>query len=559
MKKRVQGLKKCLAAILAFMILAGCGRPTLEIQEEGGESVAVQEDAGASVTEKDVGFQEEGYPIVEEPITLRIAVNRVVDDKRKSLNDIEYLKELEEKTNIKIEWIEIGNTAWNEKKNLMFVSGDLPDAFLGEGISDMDILTNQNSFIPLNDLIEEYAPNINACFEKEPELRSVVEGEDGNIYSLFRYRGSYYPNTMDVMAINKTWLDTLGLEVPTTTEELYEVLKKFKTEDPNGNGIQDEIPLILYHQMGNATNSEANFFPPFGVYDNTSYSELTYHMMVKDGKPVFTPAQEGYKEALKYLNRLYSEGLLDPEMFTMTGDTYSAKCQDENDIIGAFVGWTLSNSVGFERAEEDFIQLAPLKGPQGEQGWTVVSDMQIGRNMFEITSANPYPEATMRWIDEWYSQDMSIQTFYGPYGVMTEKQEDGTVVAFEPPEGYTYGEWRWGNCPADSAPYACFPEFEEILTPARQQMDRDIFQKGVEPYLQEEIYPNVFFSLEQINALKKIIPDINSYEEMMRAKFVCEGNIDEQWDEYLQQLDKLGLPEAMEIYNTAYDNYLKAE
>ena len=150
---------------------------------------------------------------------------------------------------------------------------------------------------------------------------------------------------------------------------------------------------------------------------------------------------------------------------------------------------------------------------------------------------------------------MSIQTFYGPYGIMTEKGGDGSVVAFEPPEGLTYGVWRWGNCPADSAPYACFPEFESFLTPATQQLSRDIYQKGVDAYLQKEIYPNVFFSLEQVNELKKIIPDINDYVEMMRAKFVTEGNIDAQWDEYVQQLEKLRLPEAMAIYEDAYAKF----
>lgn len=546
--------RKCIALLTAVLmaagVLAGCGRPTLD---EGvtEETAAVREASG------DVGFHEEGYPIVDEPITLRIAVNRTVDADRKSMADIAYLEELAQKTNINIEWIEIGPTAWNEKKNLMFVSGDLPDAFLGEGISDMDILTNIDSFVPMNDLIEKYAPNIRSCFEKEPELKKTVTSADGQIYSLFRYRGSYFPNTMDTMAINKTWLDALGLEIPATTEEYYEVLKKFKEEDPNGNGLQDEVPLILWHQMGNATNSESNFFPAFGVYDNTSYSDTTYHLMVKDGRPVFTPATEGYKETLKYLNRLYSEGLMDPEIFTISSEGYSAKCQDPEDIIGSFTAWTLANSVGTQRAEEEFVQLPPLIGPNGDQGWTVVSDMQIGRNMFEITTANKYPEATMRWIDEWFSQEMSIQTFYGPFGVMTQEQEDGTVIAHEPPEGMTYGLWRWGNCPADSAPYACFPEFEEILTPAKQQKDRDVYQKVVEPYLQKEIYPNVMFSLEQMNALKKIMPDINSYEEMMRAKFVSEGGIDEQWEEYLEQLEKLGLSEAMEIFTEAYENYMK--
>ena len=107
-------------------------------------------------------------------------------------------------------------------------------------------------------------------------------------------------------------------------------------------------------------------FPCFGVYDNTSYSELTYHLMMQDGKTLFTPAQEGYKEALRYLNRLYSEGLLDQEIFTTTPDVVTAKLMDTNDIVGTFCAWTISNGVGYDRMD-DFTQLLPLEGPNGGQ------------------------------------------------------------------------------------------------------------------------------------------------------------------------------------------------
>lgn len=502
------------------------------------------------------GFNATGYPVVDEPVTIHIAVKRDVNTDRKSLNDIEYLKEINERTGVHVIWDEYSSTEYAEKVNLMFVSGNIPDAFFGEGLNDLDILSNLDYFIPMNDLIDAYAPNIQACFEKEPNIRKVITAADGNIYSLFRVRQSYFPNTLNMMAINQKWLDALNLEMPTTTEEFYQVLKAFKEQDPNGNGLQDEIPLINMHQMGNTNISENWVFPCFGVYDNTSYSELTYHLMMEDGKTVFTPAAEGYKEALRYLNRLYSEGLLDQEIFTTTPDVVTAKLMDQNDIVGTFCAWTISNGVGFDRMD-DFSQLLPLAGPDGEKGWSVVSDIEIGRNMFAITAKNAYPEATMRWIDEFYSLDTTIQTFYGPYGIMTEKKEDGTVIAHEPPAGLTYGTWRWGNTPADSACYACFKEIETFLTPAKQQYDRAVYQDAIAEWLQpdDKCYPNLSFTVDQIDELKTIIPDINTFVETKLAKFVTEGFTDAEWDEYVKQLNAMGLDKALEIWNAAYEIY----
>lgn len=491
-----------------------------------------------------------------EPVTIRVAVQRDVSTTRKSLNEVEYLKELAKKMNVNIVWEEYSSSEWKEKVNLMFVSGNLPDAFFGEGISDLTILSNLDYFVPLNSLIDQYGENIKASFQEDPNILKTITAADGNIYSLFRYRGSYFPNTIQMMAINQEWLNTLGLQMPKTTEELYNVLAAFRDKDPNGNGIKDEIPLINLHGMGNTNLSEDWVYPAFGVYDHTSYDELTNHMMAKDGKAVFTPATEGYKEAVSYLNRLYSEGLLDAEMFTGTTDSYNAKMQDQAKLVGTFTAWTISNGVGYDRVGE-YSQLLPLAGPKGDIGQSVMSDIMIGRNMFEITTANQHPEETMRWIDQFYSEDISIQTFYGPYGIMTERKADGTVTCWNPPEGTTYGTWRWGNIPADSAAYYCPKRFEQFLTPAKQQYDRAVYQQAVEPWLQpqESQYPNVFFSLDQVNTLKKIVPDINSYCDIMLVQFVTEGVTDESFDAYVAQLNSMGLGDALNIWQAAYDTF----
>ncbi len=73
--------------------------------------------------------------------------------------------------------------------------------------------------------------------------KDLITAPDGNIYALPQVNECYHCMYQQRMWIYKPWLDKLGLKMPTTTDEFYEVLKAFKTKDPNGNGKADEIPL----------------------------------------------------------------------------------------------------------------------------------------------------------------------------------------------------------------------------------------------------------------------------------------------------------------------------
>ncbi|MFS6554331.1 hypothetical protein VPJ68_02290, partial [Parabacteroides distasonis] len=98
--------------------------------------------------------------------------------------------------------------------------------------------------IPLNDLIAEHAPNIQALFKKYPALEAMCTSSDGNIYALAGWWGDINDYVPDYLYIRQDWLDNLGLEMPHTIDELYDVLTAFKEQDANGNGDpSDEIPL----------------------------------------------------------------------------------------------------------------------------------------------------------------------------------------------------------------------------------------------------------------------------------------------------------------------------
>lgn len=150
--------------------------------------------------------------------------------------------------------------------------------------------------------------------EETPDMKKISTFPDGKIYSM-PTRLPSRPKSRNQPVINKAWLDKLGLKAPTTTEELYQVLKAFKEKDPNGNGKPDEIPYT-------ETGLNMDFLNPFGITDINASS-----MIVQDGKPVYYPTTDAYKEGLIYTHKLYSEGLIDQELFTQDNTMTSAKWQ----------------------------------------------------------------------------------------------------------------------------------------------------------------------------------------------------------------------------------------
>ena len=128
------------------------------------------------------------YPLVAEKAEFRLTAR--VRPLHGNLDDMELFKRIEELTNIHIDWDQIPQAEYDEKKNLLLAAGsassELPDGFFGKySLSSSDIVTygSQGVLIPLNDLIEQYAPNLTALFEAHPEIKGMVTAPDGNIYS----------------------------------------------------------------------------------------------------------------------------------------------------------------------------------------------------------------------------------------------------------------------------------------------------------------------------------------------------------------------------------------
>lgn len=155
MKKRI--ISVLLSCALITTMLWGCGSSGQDTQETGKAKAAQEEEAAA-----EPGFVPGEFPISQEPITIKIMVP-ITASHSKSLGELDFLKEYEEKTNVHIEWEEVSSEAYAEKYKLTLASGDLPDAF-GSGFSyDPSLIykyAKEGLIVPLDDYIESSTVNI---------------------------------------------------------------------------------------------------------------------------------------------------------------------------------------------------------------------------------------------------------------------------------------------------------------------------------------------------------------------------------------------------------------
>ncbi|USK47947.1 ABC transporter substrate-binding protein [Bacillus sp. CMF12] len=540
MKKRMKSNKKKVSMALVFglsasLALTGCSN---------------NDSAKTDPAEKAV-FNETGLPIVDKKVTLHFVSPKA--PLAPDYSEMVIFDRLQEATNVKIKWNNIPGDGYQEKKNLMLASGDLPDAFYASGFSDHDLVQyGQNgTIIPLEELIDKYAPNLKKLFEQRPDLKKVVTAPDGHIYSLPRAEEMDLIGMPNIMFINKTWLDKLSLEMPTNLEEYHDVLKAFKEKDPNGNGKQDEIGLTFWYNgwCGN----EGDLIGLFGLPDAPFEAD---HRVVRDGKVIYAAVQPEFKEAIKYYNGWVKEGLIDPEVVTQKTEQLFAKGKTQDPTLGSFIWWENTEVVGADRVK-DYVVMPPLKGKDGNIVIGRSNYSEYGRDAFVITSANKNPEITMRWVDQLYEPKMSAQINWGPIGEIYEEDANGMLVNKELPDGVAMGELRQKVAPG--GPFAVLKEhFGKVVDMEPRAKERlQILDQYYKPHMVQENYPSIFFSPEELEVINTIEPEIKAFVKQKEAQWLVEGGIEKEWDAYVKQLNDMGLDKLMKVYQKGLDRYNK--
>lgn len=534
-KKSYLTLMVVISALL--LLFVGCS------EETDGNNNADGGNGNDNTSEKE-NFNATGLPIVDEEITIRVAGSY---DERTGTewNELETFQMINEGTNVNIDWELAPGSDWSEKRNLMLAgNADLPDVMLTVPSADVVVNGSHGQFIPLEDLIDEYAPNLTAFLDEYPEVRRAITAPDGHIYSLpLANMAEYKRSDGNTLWINTTWLDEVGKDMPETTDELYEVLKAFKDADLG-------LPLTAVYDA--STEGLGNLFGSFGTLDET--------FIVKEDEVEFVRATDEYKEVVKYLRKLFEEGLLDQEIFSQEVNQMISKLSSGDEAeVGAFFSWSADRITNSDYKWDYESPIVPLIGPDGDQV-TGFKNPQLDVGKFVITDANEHPEATIRWADRAYDPEVSFALRQGPN--RTEKVEDGKYEIVEAPEGYTSGEWRVKETPYNRFIYGFSNEQQEMLDLSNLKegfLDPDSpeWYDLRKDYMEKWLYPQVLFTKDQYDGIARYETDILDHTDEMTAKWITEGGIEDEWDSYIDTLNKMGLEDYTEIYQEGYDTYIE--
>lgn len=412
-------------------------------------------------------------------------------------------------------------------------------------------------------------------FEEEPDTKVLATTMEGEIYGTPKFQGKW-PETNTVMFINQNWLDNLGLEQPTTFTEFEEVLKAFKEQDANGDGDpNDEIPLD-YNAYGgnnawfNSAYSLTNLMGAMGI-QLTDWGTDAYY--AEDGKVKNYAVDERYKLFMKYMQQLYSEGLINENALTNDYSAFQSLSRgNENGdaTVGVVFGWEETDKFG-ETLAPQYKALAPLDydidcaaGTYDTRWRNDFTGLNMSSNRVCMSAKCENQDAAMKFVDQFYDQTHSVETLFG--GIADgniEKVDDTTYNVLPPQDSETDpGTWKWTTSFADNGPMyirqAITLNMSQDMTNALTE--REAYKDTIAKASTQDTYPQMFmkYSADDLNNMAVSQANINNIIDNYWSLWMTgQSDIDADWDAYVESVDAAGLQDILKIRQAAFDTYLE--
>ena len=585
-------MKKILALVLCVLMIvglfAGCNNdkptPTNPPATQGGNTPKPTEGPG---TTADDGRSAPGeLPLVTDGSKPVITIGVQQKPKTENYDTNDFTLWIEEQTGVDLEFVYFSadNAECVQQITARISAGEkLPDIMwdVGSG-SDRESWYGwgrDGYVIDLKPLIEEHGYWIK---EAEDVVREYLgQGEVDKIwaYGTDPLTGEFYAaaayTTQGIDAcnsamINQAFLDALGMEMPDTIEELYDYLVAVRDKDPNGNGEKDEIPLV-WRDGGYRADTMEFILNAFVFINDTYYFNST------DGQLWLPYVTDEYREGLKWLNKMYEEGLILPASWTMTTDAemMALTCPADGVSICGFIGGHPTLTLdGENEAIYDYVGFAPLKGATDKGGYAFKDS-----NGFEYTSGISAdcedPVLAFRVLDFLNCQEAILRMRYGLPGVNWEYATEGwndtyncpaAVVVLDDSAYSNQSNVNWHTCQGEIRPSMLWcqatktytdEEAKESVKNWRSAKIGNVIPKLFnEAPVPEEVVYNLIYNAEETEVVTEYKPLVTEIIGDYRSLFISgalDPESDADWQSYLTALEKEGMSKWLEASQSAYD------
>lgn len=541
-----------LASALAVTCFASCGStPKAE-----GKSESTPE--GEKKTEALENVNLEGYPIVKNPIKVTMMGNKC--GIHGDWNKMEFFQIMEKKTGIGFEFDTPASEVLEEKKKLALNGGTYPEVMFATNLSKEQQVKygSQGILLPLEDYIDKYCPNILQMFEEKKGARASITAPDGHIYSMAQFYNS--PLMSTAMWVNRKWLDKLNIDpenLPTTVDGYYDMLVRFRDEDPNGNGKKDEIPFTIFDDANKGDSIYVNMLPYFGVLSPEVYVD-------DQGKIHFGMMEENTKVAFEWFNKLYSEKLINNNCFTQ--GSADALAQGAEGLNGSGYHALPRFVFGNMPIEEEALYPAmPALSSSVNPKQLTTRGTGVSQGTFSLTNkcSEETIVAMMRWLDYLYSEEGSWLIHYGPEGHIWKPSPNNPKlnVYIQPTDGRNTEEVRGGEITPDCG--AACPKWVRDTTEGAwddvQQQARIAWSdKNLNPYSVVAL-PEMFLTLEEQSVVDMYMTDLTKYRQENSAKFVVGDQSFDQWDSFVEGMKSMHVDDVIKAYQSAYDRWAASQ
>lgn len=518
-------LSALLLAIILILGLAACnqGGASPSAQPTSAASTAPQDntpannqtqpDPAASAKEFTLMLQEfEGAPIAA---------------------DMMIFQQFTQDTGVTFKVLNIPGNEYADKVQVTLASGDLPDMVETAQI-DVNEYINAGTFVPIDDALASSGQNILRRYE---QLNAIdqVRHSDGNIYKIPNLTERvFYLNNL----INKTWLDELNLAMPTTMDELYDVLVTFRDSAGTGSIPQGIIPFANGSYCG-GWNSAVNMVKKSHGLRSSGFGEYEEGVL-------FPPyqMQDRYKAALEWSAKLYADGLFDPQMFSISEDEISAKYS--NNMYGFMSSW--GDTLGSSNA--DWVAAPVMSTAFGEgkelQSTPITTYHMITKSCSDVTGL-------VGALDYFFTDEGIELTNWGTEGV-TYTLENGekhfTSLILDHENGATRGRYVLGMVA---------PHFPSFLSKDAEYELKGTSLSEIETYVDGKLFPleaPLVPTREESSEFTQIMTDISKYVSEQEPLFIRgELNFQEDFDAFVAQIEKMNIQRAIEIKEAQYNRF----